>query len=165
MEIDEIHNELVDALFSFADKFNYITNIISTYENPNKLNKSQKNLLIFYYFVDRCILDELKFLFIGNKYGFKINKSFSKCIKLWGAIELSKYIDNLLNICEKYKLEIKEESKKKLWCFSPKLKILFNEFSEINGKILGIIENEVEIICKYIKENIEIFEIIRTNDI
>jgi len=167
-DIDKIHDELIDETETYINNFTFMYNYVNKYFNrmddlnkeEYKFNVSQISLLGFYFLFEHARDQELIFLFKDGYCGYIINNRLTKSIKSWGAVELSKIIEEMIDMYNKNKEIIKRKTKEIWWDSSPEIKKIVDDFATIGEKYLIMLDNQLERIKEYVDNNKEKFEII-----
>jgi hypothetical protein len=145
-----------DYLFEYIDKYEEIIHKYPDGKITDYLNDSQITLLA-YNFLYGQVSNGGFIQLIQNGYGGLVfNTVFAETIKAWGAEKTCKIVDEANIIYNKYKNELeKETSMEEFSELYEKIK----DFEPLEEEFYGFMNDETEIIKKYVAENSNDFTI------
>jgi F0F1-type ATP synthase gamma subunit len=156
-EINKAKDDSWDFLFLFIDQYYKIMSSDQNEEIMEEFSADQHTLLAFNSLYGQVTNGGFLQL-IQNGYGsYVFENPFSEHIKSWGAIEIANIVDEAKIIYEKHKTEIEKEAT--LEEFS-KMYEEYTDFEPLDDKFYEIMDGEVEIIRKYVENNLSLFAIV-----
>ena len=153
-EINNAKNDTWDFLFLFIDHYYETISSSQNEEIMNEFSAEQHTLLAFNSLYGQVTNGGFLQL-IQNGYGsYVFDNPFSEHIKNWGALEMAKIVDDAKIIYDQHKDALEKETT--IEEFS-KMYDEYTDFEPLDDKFYEIMDDEVEIIRKYVEDNLSFF--------
>lgn len=156
-ELDKAKDDAWDFLFLLIDPMYEMISLDETGEIMSQFSSEQHTLLAFnalYGDVANGGFIQL----IQNGYGeYIFDNPFSEHIKKWGAVEIGKIVEDAKVIYNQHKDNLEKETD--LTGFS-KMYEEFTEFEPLDDWFYEVMDDEVEIIRKYVEDNLDHFVVV-----
>lgn len=146
-----------DFLFLLIDPIHEMISSDDSGEIMNQLSSEQHTLLAFNALYGQVTNGGFIQL-IQNGYGeYIFDNPFSEHVKKWGALEIGKIVDDAKIIYDHNKVDLEKETD--LEGFS-KMYEEFTEFEPLDDRFYEVMDDELEIIRKYVEDNLDRFAIV-----
>lgn len=156
-ELNKAKDDAWDFLFLFIDPYYETMSSDPSGEIMNDFTAEQHTLLAFNFLYGEVTNGGFIQLIQNGYGGYIFDDPFSEYIKRWGALEIGKIVDDAKILYNQNKVNLEKETD--LEGFS-KMYEEFTEFEPLDNRFYEAMDDEVEIIRKYIESNIEHFAIV-----